>query len=83
MLSVIVYFLSCLLSFWVSLTPGRNSLDFHFMQLGGKLIIHCKLVRHGCVCMHVIVFVMCVRTFIRSQSLSYMAVINSIPPVSF
>lgn len=44
MFSVIIYFLPCLFPLWVCFSPSSDSLDLHFMQLGGKLVIYCELV---------------------------------------
>ena len=49
MFSVVIYFLPCLFPFWVGLSPSSDSLNLHFVQLGGKLVIYCKLVCGNCV----------------------------------
>lgn len=42
MLSVVVYLLFCLLSLWITLSPGRHTLDLYSMEFGGELIIDSK-----------------------------------------
>ena len=49
MFSVVIYFLPCLFPLWVGLSPSSDSLNLHFVQLGGKLVIYCKLVCGNCV----------------------------------
>ncbi len=48
MLSVVVHFLSGFFSLWVGLPPRHHGCNLYPMELGGELVVHCKLVRHSC-----------------------------------